>query len=86
MKYVRKPELIDAMQWLPHVHDEVMSWAAGKAYFDPFSNTLEVNVNGKIKRALSGDYLTKDAGGVVDTVPQAQFEEAYERYVEKLDN
>lgn len=82
MKYVRKPEIVDAMQWLAPVHNEVMSWAAGKAYFDPFSNTLEINVNGKIKRALSGDYLVKDTGGVVDTVPQSQFEAAFERYVE----
>lgn len=82
MKYIRRAELVDAIQWLPTNHDQTISWAAGKAYFDPFSNSLEVNVNGKIKRANSGDYLVKNASGVVDTIPQSQFEETYERYIE----
>ena len=86
MKYMRNPETFDAMQWLPTVHDKVMSWAAGAAYYEPFSDTLEVWVNGKLKRARSGDYLVKDAKGVVDVVRQSDFEGTFTRIRDGADS
>lgn len=74
MKFIRNPEEVAAIQWLPETHEKVMSWAAGAAYYEPFSDTLEVVVNGKLKRARSGDYLVKDSGGMVDVVSQNDFQ------------
>lgn len=79
MKYIRNPEEVQAIQWVATQHEAVMSWAAGAAYYEPFSDTLEVRVNGKLKRARSGDYLVKNAEGVVDVVPQSEFEGSFTR-------
>ena len=81
MKYQKKPEFVEAVQWdgWGETYQEIKNMDCGKVYrAGVWDNELVIYTINQAIRAKTGDYIVKLPSGEIDCFSAAQFEAMYE--------
>ena len=78
MKYKKKTEFVDAIQFDGTNGEEIENWVDHWVYFDKNKDCYVARLYGEVIPVRAGDYIVKHRDGSISLCLKAMFEETYE--------